>query len=107
MDRDLEWARGRHDAWQQAIRERDEVALGALGRVLQGMAAHTEQERLTAREVEVLQLCANGKRTEAVGEALGISRETVKSHLRHVTAKLRAKSQTEAVAIAWRRCLID
>lgn len=63
-------------------------------------------EALTARELEVLTLIAEGLSSEQVAQRLGVSAATVKTHLRNVSAKLRAHSRLEAVAIALRRGLI-
>jgi DNA-binding NarL/FixJ family response regulator len=63
-------------------------------------------ERLTARELEVLNLIAEGQSSEQAAQRLGVSAATVKTHLRNVSAKLRAHSRLEAVAIALRRGLI-
>jgi DNA-binding CsgD family transcriptional regulator len=54
---------------------------------------------LTAREVDVLQLMAEGASNAAIGEALVISQATVKSHVRHILRKLRAANRTEAVSL--------
>jgi DNA-binding CsgD family transcriptional regulator len=54
---------------------------------------------LTAREVDVLQLMAEGASNAAIGEALVISQATVKSHVRHILRKLGAANRTEAVSL--------
>lgn len=55
---------------------------------------------LSARELEVLALVADGLSNEAIGRRLFLSRATVKSHLVHVFAKLGVESRTAAVAEA-------
>jgi two-component system, cell cycle sensor histidine kinase and response regulator CckA len=62
---------------------------------------------LTPREREVLALVAHGGTNEKVAQTLGISTETVQSHVRNAMAKLDADTRTEAVAIAIRHSLID
>ena len=62
---------------------------------------------LTAREREILQLLANGMSNAEVAAKLFISQETVKSHVRHILAKLEADTRTHAVAIALRDAIID
>lgn len=57
---------------------------------------------LTQREVEVLQMLANGASTGDVAVKLFISAKTVKNHLAHVYSKLGAQSRTQAVAKAVR-----
>ena len=64
-----------------------------------------EQEP-TARETEVLQLIADGLVNREIGVRLFLSEETVKSHVRHLLAKLQARSRAHAVAVGYRRGLI-
>ena len=64
-----------------------------------------EQEP-TMREVEVLQLISEGLVNREIGDRLFLSEETVKSHVRHILAKLHARSRAHAVAIGFRRGLI-
>jgi len=61
---------------------------------------------LSTREVDVLTLMASGRSNGEVGARLLISEETVKTHVRHVLAKLRARNRAHAVALAFRRGLI-
>jgi NarL family two-component system response regulator LiaR len=62
---------------------------------------------LTGREREILQLLADGMSNADVATQLFISQETVKSHVRHILAKLEADTRTQAVAIALREAIID
>jgi DNA-binding NarL/FixJ family response regulator len=64
-----------------------------------------EQEP-TAREIEVLQLISDGLVNREIGVRLFLSEETVKSHVRHLLAKLQARSRAHAVAVGFRRGLI-
>jgi DNA-binding NarL/FixJ family response regulator len=64
-----------------------------------------EQEP-TAREIEVLQLISEGLVNREIGHRLFLSEETVKSHVRHLLAKLQARSRAHAVAVGFRRNLI-
>ncbi len=61
---------------------------------------------LTAREQQVLALVADGRTNERVAEELGISAETVQSHVRNAMSKLEADTRTQAVATALRQSLI-
>jgi len=63
-------------------------------------------EELTARELEVLALLAEGIPNKAIARRLGISDHTVKFHVGSVLSKLDAASRTEAVRIGARRGLI-
>jgi DNA-binding NarL/FixJ family response regulator len=65
------------------------------------------EEMLTQREREILQLLADGMSNADVASRLFISQETVKSHVRHILAKLEADTRTHAVAIALRESIID
>jgi LuxR family maltose regulon positive regulatory protein len=55
-------------------------------------------EPLTARELEVLKLLAQGCADKQIAERLVISRETVHKHLKNVYEKLDVHSRTEAIA---------
>jgi DNA-binding NarL/FixJ family response regulator len=61
----------------------------------------------TARETEVLQLISDGLVNREIGVRLFLSEETVKSHVRHLLAKLQARSRAHAVAVGFRRGLIS
>ena len=64
-------------------------------------------DMLTPREREILQLLADGMSNADAAQRLFISQETVKSHVRHILAKLEADTRTQAVAIALRDAIID
>jgi DNA-binding NarL/FixJ family response regulator len=63
-------------------------------------------EALTAREIQVLQLVAQGLPNKGIARQLRISENTAKFHVASLTGKLGASSRTEAVTIAARRGLI-
>ena len=71
------------------------------------LAEHMSDEKLTTREVEVLQQVAGGNRNRDIAELLSISEETVKVHLKHIMDKLGASDRTQAIAIAVRRGIIQ
>jgi two-component system NarL family response regulator len=62
---------------------------------------------LTGREIEVLELVAQGNTSRAIGEALFISENTVKNHIRNILDKLGLHSRNEAVLYAVRENLIS
>lgn len=64
------------------------------------------RERLTSREVEVLQLISQGLRDKEVGVALGISENTVHVHVKHVLRKLDVQDRTAAVSAAFNRGIL-
>lgn len=64
------------------------------------------REDLTAKEIRVLQLLAEGYSNAAMAEKLFVSDSTVRTHLRNINAKLNCRSRTQAVAVARRLGLI-
>lgn len=62
---------------------------------------------LSAREREILQMLADGLSNREVAERLVVSVETVKTHVKHILAKLEAEHRTQAVAIGIRQSLIQ
>jgi DNA-binding NarL/FixJ family response regulator len=71
------------------------------------LSGREREEMLTPREREILQLLADGMSNADAAKRLFISQETVKSHVRHILAKLEADTRTQAVAIALRDAIID
>lgn len=63
-------------------------------------------DELSSREVEVLQLVAEGQSNKDIGEALSLSALTVKSHLARIARKLGTGDRAEMVALAVRANLI-
>ena len=61
---------------------------------------------LTARELEVLELLAEGLSHEAIAQRLDIGSETVRTHARKAAGRLGAKTRTQAVASAIRLGLL-
>jgi DNA-binding CsgD family transcriptional regulator len=76
------------------------------GRLPAGQEAHPEVEEPTRRELDILELIAHGLENHEIAERLGISTETVKTHVRHLLAKLGARNRAHAVTIAFGRRLI-
>jgi len=71
------------------------------------LAEHFGDEALSRREIEVLCHVAAGNRNRDIAEKLYVAEETVKIHLKHAMAKLRASDRTGAVAIAVRSGIIQ
>jgi DNA-binding NarL/FixJ family response regulator len=63
-------------------------------------------ENLTARELEVLQLLAEGLPNKLIAQRLHITEHTAKFHVSSIMLKLGAASRTEAVTLAARRGLL-
>jgi LuxR family maltose regulon positive regulatory protein len=55
-------------------------------------------EPLSARELEVLHLIAEGLSNDAIAQKLFLSTSTVKVHIKHIYGKLEVNSRTQAVA---------
>ncbi len=63
--------------------------------------------RLSRRELEVLELVAQGMSTREIARVLWVSDETVKSHAARLLRRLGARTRAQAVAIAYRDGLWD
>ena len=62
---------------------------------------------LSGREIEVLQLVAEGRSNKEIGDVLGLSALTVKSHLARIARKLGTGDRAEMVAVALRAGVIS
>jgi LuxR family maltose regulon positive regulatory protein len=62
--------------------------------------------QLTPKELQTLELLAEGLSNSMIGERLLISRNTVRTHLRNLNVKLDAANRTQAIAVARRLNLI-
>lgn len=106
-----------------ALRDIEPEALSAaLGAVARGLIVVDEKlasaalrrrawagalaERLTARELEVLQLLAEGLSNKLIADRLGMSEHTAKFHVNAILGKLGAQTRTEAVVQAVRLGLV-
>jgi DNA-binding NarL/FixJ family response regulator len=92
-----------------------------VGELIRAVRAALEQERfvdpavpprgsrgkLTRRQLQILQLLADGESTTVAARELDLSEETVKTHTKNAVARLGARNRTHAVAIALRESLID
>ena len=62
---------------------------------------------LTPREIEILKLLSKGPTNKEIGQALGISENTVKNHVNSIIEKLDVCDRTEAATTAIQRGIID
>lgn len=62
---------------------------------------------LTARELEILRLLADGLGQKEIALRLYLSPKTVSSHIERIYKKLGVRSRTQALAIAFRTSLVD
>ena len=60
-------------------------------------AQRNGRDRLTVRERDVLAMVSQGFSNKRIAQALEISPETVKSHVKHIFLKLQVSTRTEAV----------
>ena len=74
--------------------------------IQQNLAARSAAPELSARQLEILRLVADGLTSKAISNRLEIGTDGVNAHLRTIFAKLGASSRSEAVAIALREHLL-
>jgi len=65
-------------------------------------SASRPHPHLTPRQVEVLRLLEQGRSTKQIADALHLSTETVRNHVRRLFRALGVNSRLEAVAVAHR-----
>jgi DNA-binding NarL/FixJ family response regulator len=75
--------------------------------IAQQLAEHIPDEALSARELDVLRMVAQGKGNKIIASDLEIAENTVKNHIKNILIKLRADDRTGAVVTAVRRGYID
>ncbi len=90
----------------EAIRKVHAGKKGIPPEIAAHLADHLGDEKLTAREIEILQQIAEGNRNRDIAEKLFISEGTVKVHIQHIMEKLGANDRTQAITIAVRRGII-
>lgn len=85
----------------EVIRVIREVHSGRMTQVLQ-----SSHPALTTREQEILQLIAGGVQNKKIAVQLGVSEETIRTHLRHIYEKLDVNDRTQALTVAIRRGIV-
>jgi NarL family two-component system response regulator LiaR len=75
-------------------------------RLMRELRVADKPEKLTDREVEVLQLLARGKSNKEIAAALFIGEKTVKTHVSNILSKLGVSSRTQAALYAVRTGLV-
>jgi DNA-binding NarL/FixJ family response regulator len=73
-----------------------EIARKVLGAFREPAPAPAEEQNLSRREQEVLELLSRGCANKEIADKLSISIETVTWHLRHIYSKLHVRSRTQA-----------
>jgi len=76
-------------------------------RRLHDLGESSEEEPLTSKELKVLRLAAEGASSDETARRLRKTYETVKAQRRSIIAKLRARNIVNAVAIGYRRGLLQ
>ena len=71
------------------------------------MLDQSRAERLTAREMEVLECIAKGFSNNDIGKALGLSEKTVKNHLTSIFHKLNVNDRTQALIYVLKNKIIS
>jgi ATP/maltotriose-dependent transcriptional regulator MalT len=111
-----------HDALRESLAEAQRIGSGPLARLVarrlrdlgvrdiprgprRSTQANTAQ--LTAREVDVLELVAEGLRNAEIAERLFLSRRTIDHHVSAILRKLGVSTRGEAVAAAGRLALLQ
>ncbi len=74
--------------------------------VLEQLSQEESSEGLSEREMDVLRLLPSGSSNKIIAIQLGLSENTVKSHISHIFAKLGVQSRAEAVSTAMQRGLL-
>jgi DNA-binding NarL/FixJ family response regulator len=94
-----------YDGIRAAARGETVLAPAVAARLVGKMRAPAE-EQLSGREVEVLQLVAEGESNSDIAQQLHISQATVKSHLVNIFGKLGVSDRTAAVTSALRKGIL-
>jgi DNA-binding NarL/FixJ family response regulator len=81
------------------------LAPGVAARLMQRVR-NPEEEGLSTREIEVLELVAHGTSNKEIAKQLWVSETTVKSHMLHIFDKLGVTDRTAAVTAALKRGII-
>jgi DNA-binding NarL/FixJ family response regulator len=105
------WAEGRTMTPEQAFAARGPVTMPTLAPAEPSTVPHAPKaaaypDGLTAREVEVLRLVAQGLTDAQVAEHLVISRRTVNWHLTSIYSKLQVSSRSAATRYAIEQKLV-
>ena len=95
------------DAIVGAIRASTEGKRIVAEEVAAGVESFRNTEQLSPREAEVMRWIADGSTNSQIAQALHVSEQTVKSHVKSIFAKLHAHDRTHAVALARRQGLLE
>ena len=90
----------------RAVAKGESVLAPAVAARLMGRMRAPAEEKLSGREIEVLELVSKGNSNREIAKALHISTATVKTHLIHIFGKLGVDDRTAAVTVALERDII-
>jgi two-component system, NarL family, response regulator len=93
-------------AGPERLREAVEAAVAETRYIDGDVPPKGSRGTITKRQREILQLLADGESTTVAARKLGLSEETVKTHIKSTLARLEAKNRSHAVAIGLRESLI-
>ena len=96
---------GLYGAIRAAAQGRPLLASAVAARLMDRIRRPAE-ETPSAREIEILELVAQGKSNKEIAKRLWIGETTVKTHLLHVFGKLGVSDRTAAVTVALKRGII-
>lgn len=90
----------------RTIREVHEGRHRLTEEVMARLNERASRRSLTPREIQVIDLIAQGLRNKEIAAALGISEETVQVHVKNLLAKLGVHDRTAAIRVALQRGII-
>jgi DNA-binding NarL/FixJ family response regulator len=85
----------------------DEVSKTLLSTFIKNVQNDQTMEKLSDREIEVLECIASGLTTHEIGDKLFISKNTVETHRKNLLYKLKARNTAELVNNAYKQRLIQ
>jgi DNA-binding CsgD family transcriptional regulator len=94
-------------AYHRALEHARRLGLMALIRRIEALDASAQFNRLSARELDTLQLIAGGLSNREIGGRLFISEHTAAKHVRSILSKTGCTNRTEAASYAYRNCLVE
>jgi len=94
------------DAYEGGTPLTPAVAKKALSVFKKFVPVRAEENNLSDREIEVLNLITEGLENDEIAEQLFISIDTVRNHIRHIYQKLHVHSKTQAVVKALREGIV-
>ena len=92
---------------QAVVQGRAALEPGVAARLLERMSEGERGDELSVRELEVLRLLVEGASNKAIAVRLGLSENTIKTHISRIFAKLGVQSRAEAVTVALQRGLVS